>query len=118
MKKAMTMLSAIMAAICMISCGNTAADQQHTVTEANKQVMEQFIRFINTGDRTLGESIISPDVIFYAPTSAEPLHGFEGYIAVLDMMRGALTLAGILIADLLYMVADPRISLTGDRKTL
>lgn len=90
MKKAKTVLSAIVTAICMISCGNTAADRQHSVTEANKQVMEQFIRFINTGDRTLGESIISPDVIFYAPTSAEPLHGFEVYIAVLDMMRGAM----------------------------
>ena len=39
-------------------------------------------------------------------------------VMALFAFSGALTLAGILIADLLYMVADPRISLTGDRKTL
>lgn len=89
MKKVMTMLSVIVAAICMTSCGN-AANEQSSETDANKQVMEQFIRFINTGDRSIGESIISPDVIFYAPTSPEPLRGFDGYIAVLDMMRGAM----------------------------
>lgn len=61
-----------------------------SVIEANRKVMEQFIRFINTGDRTIGEPIISPDVIFYAPTSPEPLHGFDGYMAVLDMMRGTM----------------------------
>lgn len=58
--------------------------------EENKKVMEQFVRFINTGDRNIGESIISPEVIFYAPTYPEPLRGFDGYIAVLDMMRGAM----------------------------
>lgn len=61
----------------------------NTIAE-NKQVMEQFIRFINTGDRTIGEPIIAPEVIFYAPTSPEPMHGFDGYIQVLDMMRGAM----------------------------
>lgn len=30
-----------------------------SVTDANKQVMEQFIRFINTGDKSIGEAIIS-----------------------------------------------------------
>ena len=29
--------------------------------------MQQFIRFINTGDRSIGETIIAPEVIFYAP---------------------------------------------------
>ncbi len=38
--------------------------------------MEQFVRFINTGDISIGEAIISPDVIFYAPTSSEPMYGF------------------------------------------
>ena len=56
----------------------------------NLDVMERFIRFINTGDTALGESVISPDVIFHAPTSAEPLRGFKGYTEVLDMMRGAM----------------------------
>lgn len=56
----------------------------------NLKVMEQFITFINTGNMALGQSIISPDVVFYAPTSPEPMHGFQGYAAVLDMMRGAM----------------------------
>lgn len=54
------------------------------------EVMDKFIRFINTGDIALGQSIISPDVVFYAPTSPEPMRGFQGYTAVLDMMRGAM----------------------------
>lgn len=58
--------------------------------EKNKEVMAQFVQFINTGDTSIGEKIISPDVIFYAPTSSEPLHGFKGYTDVLDMMRGAM----------------------------
>lgn len=56
----------------------------------NLETMDKFIQFINTGDLPLGQSIISPDVIFFAPTSPEPMHGFEGYTAVLDMMRGAM----------------------------
>lgn len=56
----------------------------------NLEVMDKFIRFINTGDTELGESVISPDVIFYAPTSSEPMHGFRGYTEVLNMMRGAM----------------------------
>lgn len=56
----------------------------------NLEVMDKFIRFINTGDLDLGRSIISPDVVFYAPTSPEPMYGFQGYTAVLDMMRGAM----------------------------
>lgn len=35
----------------------------------NLEVMDKFIRFINTGDLDLGKSIISQDVVFYAPTS-------------------------------------------------
>lgn len=56
----------------------------------NKQLMEQFIRFINTKDNSLGETIISPDVIFYAPTSPEPLKGFAGYKLILEMMHTAM----------------------------
>lgn len=64
--------------------------RSEVVTEQNKRVMEQFVRFINTGDVKLGETIISPDVLFFAPTSPEPMHGFKGYTDVLDMIRGAM----------------------------
>ena len=56
----------------------------------NRQLIEQFLQFINTGDATIGKPIISDDVIFYAPTSPEPMKGFEGYMGVLAMMRGAM----------------------------
>ena len=69
---------------------NEVTPEQASVLEKNKQVMQQFIRFINTGDRSVGEAIIAPEVIFYAPTSPEPLYGFEGYMDVLRMMRGAM----------------------------
>lgn len=56
--------------------------------EQNKKTMERFVEFINTGNLEIGREIISPDVIFHAPTSPEPMKGLEGYVAVLDMMRG------------------------------
>ena len=58
--------------------------------ENNKKIMEQFVCFINTGDEAIGKEIISDDVVFYAPTSPEPMHGFSAYTGVLDMMRGAM----------------------------
>ena len=58
--------------------------------ENNKKIMGQFIRFINTGDEAIGKAIISDEVIFYAPTSPEPMRGFSAYTGVLDMMRGAM----------------------------
>ena len=57
---------------------NEVTSEQASVLEKNKQVMQQFIRFINTGARSIGETII------------EPQHGFEGYMDVLRMMRGAM----------------------------
>ena len=56
----------------------------------NRQLIEQFLQFINTGDATIGKPIISDDVIFYAPTSPEPMKGFEAYMGLLAMMRGAM----------------------------
>ena len=43
----------------------------------NRQLIEQFLQFINTGDAAIGKPIISDDVIFYAPTSpqTQPLMG-------------------------------------------
>ena len=52
----------------------------------NRQLIEQFLQFINTGDPVIGKPIISDDVIFYAPTSPEPMKGFESYMGVLAMM--------------------------------
>lgn len=56
----------------------------------NKQVMQRFVEFINTADIEIGKEIISEDAIFYAPISPEPLHGLEGYMMILNMMRSGL----------------------------
>lgn len=56
----------------------------------NRRVIDRFVEFINSGDRSIGEKIISPDVIFHAPTSEKPLRGIDSYMVVLDMMRGAM----------------------------
>ena len=61
-----------------------------TAVAANRNALDRFVRFINTGDRALGEAVVSPDVVFHAPTSPEPMCGFGGYMAVLGMMRGAM----------------------------
>lgn len=53
----------------------------------NLEVMDKFIRFINTGDIALGQSIISPDVVFFAPTSPEPMHGFQRYTTCHEHLR-------------------------------
>lgn len=72
------------------SVTGTAQGNPSSETEENRKVMELFLQFINTGERALGEKIIAPDVIFYAPTSSEPLRELDGYMAVLEMMRGAM----------------------------
>ncbi len=56
----------------------------------NREIIEQFLRFINTGDASIGRPVIDDNVIFYAPTSPEPMKGFQGYMGVLAMMRGAM----------------------------
>ena len=56
----------------------------------NRQIIDQFLEFINTGNPAIGKPIIADDVIFYAPTSPEPMKGFDGYMGVLAMMRGAM----------------------------
>ena len=58
--------------------------------QENKQVVRRFTdEFINTGDPSLAEEFVSPDAVFHAPTSPEPLRGPEGYLQLLGMLRAA-----------------------------
>lgn len=61
-----------------------------SIIESNKKTMQRFLQFINSGDKAIANEIISEDVVFYAPTSPEPMHGLKGYMDVLKMMRGAM----------------------------
>lgn len=93
MKKISLIFASLLMVATIVSCSkpveNNTSVVQSNVAD-NKQTMEQFVKFINTGDTVLGKEIIAPDVIFYAPTSPEPMRGFQGYVTVLNMMRGAM----------------------------
>ncbi len=46
------------------SCEN-AVNEQSSITEKNRRVMEQFIRFIDTGDCSIGYGILCISVAHY-----------------------------------------------------
>ena len=55
--------------------------------ENNIQLMERFVEFINTANEQLAEELISKDATFYVPSQPEPMHGPDGYLAIIGMMR-------------------------------
>lgn len=50
--------------------------------------LQRFIEFINSGDATIGQEVISDSANFHVPFGP-PLQGLEGYLQILGMMRGA-----------------------------
>jgi len=52
-----------------------------------RELMNTFVKFINTADEKLANELVSPKAVFFAPTSPEQLKGAEGYMTVLGMMR-------------------------------
>lgn len=57
-------------------------------SETNKLVMGHFVELINTASSELAEELIAPDAVFYVPGQSEPMRGPDGYLAIIDMMRG------------------------------
>jgi steroid delta-isomerase-like uncharacterized protein len=55
--------------------------------ENNKQLMNRFVEFINTANEQLAQELISPEAKFYVPGQPEPMHGPNGYLAIIGMMR-------------------------------
>ena len=53
-----------------------------------ESVMNRFVEFINTANEDLAREVISADAVFHAPSHPEPLRGPDGYLEVLEMMRG------------------------------
>lgn len=49
----------------------------------------RFVEFINSGDASIGETVISPGAAFLTPFSPEPLRGLPGYLQILTIMRAA-----------------------------
>ena len=55
--------------------------------ENNIQLMGRFVEFINTANEHLAEELIGTDATFYVPGQPEPMHGPNGYLAIIGMMR-------------------------------
>jgi steroid delta-isomerase-like uncharacterized protein len=51
--------------------------------------MERFVEFINSGDETIGQEVVSESAVFHVPFSDTPLQGLPGYMQILSMMRSA-----------------------------
>ena len=56
-------------------------------TTNNKQLMDRFVKFINTASEQLAGELISPNAIFFVPGQPEPMRGPAGYLAIIGMMR-------------------------------
>jgi steroid delta-isomerase-like uncharacterized protein len=54
----------------------------------NKQIMPNFVEFINTASEKLAEALVSRDAVFHVPGRPEPVHGPCGYLEIIGMMRG------------------------------
>ncbi|KAJ5834056.1 hypothetical protein N7447_000082 [Penicillium robsamsonii] len=53
------------------------------------QRMQRFVEFINSGDETIGQEVVSESAVFHVPFSDTPLKGLPGYMQILGMMRSA-----------------------------
>jgi steroid delta-isomerase-like uncharacterized protein len=53
------------------------------------QRMHRFVEFINSGDETIGQEVVSEAAVFHVPFSDTPLKGLPGYMQILGMMRSA-----------------------------
>ena len=54
----------------------------------NRQFMARFVGYINSADPRLAAALGSPGAVFHVPGRAEPVHGPQGYLEVIGMMRG------------------------------
>ncbi|KAJ5776369.1 uncharacterized protein N7511_001380 [Penicillium nucicola] len=59
------------------------------MSRPNLQRMHRFVDFINSGDETLGQEVVSESAMFHVPFSDTPLKGLPGYMQILGMMRSA-----------------------------
>ena len=73
--------------------------------ERNKAAMRRFETCINENDLALGRELISEKAAFATPVSPEPLHGAEGYLSVVSLMRASFPDVHWKLED---MVADER----------
>ena len=78
-------LSAATAAVSLFGCA--APGRETSPAIANRQFMARFVGFINTADPRLATELVSPDAVFHVPGRAGPVHGPQGYLEIIGMMR-------------------------------
>lgn len=59
-----------------------------TNTDQNKFLMRRFTDFINTASGQLAVELIATDARFHVPGRQDPLLGPQGYLEIINMMRG------------------------------
>jgi hypothetical protein len=62
-------------------------EEEDVTTDKNKQVMRQFLEFINTASEKLAAELISPDAIFHVPGRSEPMRGPASYLAIIGTLE-------------------------------
>ncbi len=82
-----------------------AVEMDFPAAQDLKGKMRLFEKCINTNDLALGRELIAADAPFDTPVSPEPLHGAEGYLSVVALMRKSFPDVQWKLVD---MVADGR----------
>ena len=65
----------------------TVRDIKSQIIDRNREAMRLFAKCINTNDLELGRKLIAETAAFKTPVSPTPLHGAEGYLSVVSLMR-------------------------------
>ncbi len=54
----------------------------------NVEFMKIFVEFINSASEQLAHELVSPEAVFHVPGRPEPMVGPDGYLKIVEMMRG------------------------------
>jgi hypothetical protein len=63
-------------------------NQRQIMAPNNLPNLHRFTEFINSGDISIGQEVISESAVFHVPFG-ESLKGLDGYLQILGMMCGA-----------------------------
>ena len=70
-----------------VGASGTSGGSPSAKAVRNRAAMRLFEKCINTNDLELGRRLISEKAAFDTPVSPTPLHGAEGYLSVVTLMR-------------------------------
>ena len=70
-----------------VEASGTSGGSPSAKAARNRAAMRLFEKCINTNDLELGRRLISEKAAFDTPVSPTPLHGAEGYLSVVALMR-------------------------------